>query len=271
MNQVAAINEAETKSILSELMGEQEQQIKIDFLKINHDGEDKQGRDVKKGSISLSNQEEPVYAQEVKIHVLAQYFQYREQDERGKVQNKTILMTDFRKGQPIDMQGSLRCGKPTRKALNQMSEDEQKFWSSKVKTTRIIRGVISYAGKTIDGKEATVTNVPFQHYMKGSGYNDFEHIVEAMPYGKKFQDYIINAKTEKRGKYYYTTFAVDFGAQAAFTPALAETAKVFVEMANQENTRITDRYNAALSAGSTEGVVDEVYEAVAQGLDADVA
>ena len=59
MNQVAVANEAETRNILSELMGEEEQKIKIDFLKINHDGEDKQGRDVKKGSLSLSNQSPP--------------------------------------------------------------------------------------------------------------------------------------------------------------------------------------------------------------------
>jgi len=260
MNQVALANEAETRNILSELMGEEEQKIKIDFLKINHDGEDKQGRDVKKGSLSLSNQAEPVYAQEAKIHVLAQYFQYREQDEKGKVQNKTVLMTDFRKGEPIDMKGTLRCGKPTRKSLNQMTEDDQKFWSGKVKTTRIIRGVINYTGKTVDGNEVTVENVPFQHYMKGSGYNDFESIVESMPYGKKFQDYIINVKTEKRGKYYYTTFSVDFGTPAAFTPELASTAKVFVDMARQENSVITSKYNEALMETTSD---TQVYEAVA--------
>jgi hypothetical protein len=264
MNEVAVVTEAETQNIMMQLMGDAEQEIQIDFLKINHDGEDKQGRDVAKGSMSLSNQGEPVYTKEAKIHVLAQYFQYREQDEKGKVQNKSILQTDFRKGQPIDMKGTLRCGKPTRKTLDQMSEDDKKFWASKVKTTRIIRGVISYTGKTVDGKEVTVENVPFQHYMKGSGYNEFESIIESLPSGKKFHDYIINVKTEKRGKYYYTTYSVDFGTQAAFTPELAATAKIFVDMANQENGRITKRHNDALLESTSD---NQVFDAVMSSSD----
>jgi len=270
MNQVAVINEAETRNLLAELAGTEEQQIKIDFLKVNHDGEDKQGRDVKKGSISLSNQEDPVYTQEAKIHVLAQYFQYREQDERGKVLNKSILMTDFRKGEPIDMKGTLRCGKPTRKALNSMSDDDQRLWASKVKTTRIIRGIISYKGTTANGEEVSIDNVPFQHYMKGQGYNDFEKIIESLPYGKKFQDYILTVKTEKRGKYYYTTFEVDFGSQPAFTQDIADTAKVLVDMARQENTVIQSRYNQSLVSGVTTDSEHAIYDAVSDDLDNDL-
>ena len=108
MNQVAVVDENEVKNILAELGGEEEQQIKIDFLKICHDGEDKQGREIKRGLVSLSNQPEPIWASEAKIHVLAQYFQYREQDETGKVVNKSVLMPDFRKGEPIDMKGTLQ-------------------------------------------------------------------------------------------------------------------------------------------------------------------
>lgn len=267
MNQVAVVDENEVKNILAELGGEEEQQIKIDFLKICHDGEDKQGREIKRGLVSLSNQPEPIWASEAKIHVLAQYFQYREQDETGKVVNKSVLMPDFRKGEPIDMKGTLRCGKPTRKALNQMSEDDRRMWASKVKTTRIIRGLISYSGETADGEKHTIENVPFQHYMKGMGYNDFEKIIDTLPYGKKFHEFVLNLKTEKRGKYYYTTFAIDFNTPAVLSVDVAETAKVFQSMANQENTTIQRKYNEALTADDIEG---EVYDAVADDtLEAD--
>ena len=61
MNNVAVTTtEADVKNILAELSGEEEQKIKIDFLKICHDGEDKQGREIKRGLVSLSNQEAPV-------------------------------------------------------------------------------------------------------------------------------------------------------------------------------------------------------------------
>jgi len=268
MNQVAVVNEAEIKNILSELSGEEEQQIKIDFLKICHDGEDKQGREIKRGMVSLSNQPEPIWTDTAKIHVLAQYFQYREQDESGKVLNKSILMPDFRKGEPIDMKGTLRCGKPTRKALNQMSEDDKRMWASKVKTTRIIRGLISYTGHTADGEEMQVSNVPFQHYMKGLAYNDFEKIIDSLPYGKKFHEFIINVNTEKRGKYYYTVFSIDFATPAILSSEVAETAKVFQEMAKQENSTIQRKYNEAMVSSVEDG---QIYDAVADDtLDADL-
>ena len=101
------------------------------------------------------------------------------------------------------------------------------MWASKVKTTRIIRGLISYSGETADGEKHTIENVPFQHYMKGMGYNDFEKIIDTLPYGKKFHEFVLNLKTEKRGKYYYTTFAIDFNTPAVLSVDVAETAKVF--------------------------------------------
>lgn len=269
MNNLAVTTtEADVKNILAELGGEEEHKIQIDFLKICHDGEDKQGREIKRGLVSLSRQEDPVWASEAKVHILAQYFQYREQDETGKVLNKTMLQQDFRKGEALDQRGTLRCGKPTRKVLDQMSDDDKKMWAMRVKTTRIIRGIISYTGHTADGTEVEVTNTPFQHYMKGSGYMDFEKVIDSMPYGKQYHDYILKMNTEKRGKYYYTTYGIDFDTPAILNADVADTARIFQEMAKRENTGIQKKYSEALM--SNKGV-DQVYDAVAGGdLNADL-
>jgi len=268
MNELAVISEAEKNDLLSVLIGTQDEEpIKVDFIKICHTGVDKQDREIKRGLFSLSNQEDPVWTDKATIHVLAQYFQFREQDETGKVLNKSLLQPDLRKGEPLDMKGGLRCGKPTRKALNQLPEQDQKMWAARVKTVRIIRGIISYKGKTADGTEVEVNNVPFQHYMKGMGYNDFEKVIDSLPFGKRYVDFHCAVTTERRGNYYYTTFKPDFSSPAAFTTPVAETTKLFIDMAKQENNAIMRRHN---EAKMEEASIGEVYDAVSgDDLDTD--
>lgn len=268
MNQVQPI-EQQAKNLLRQLGGEEDEQIKVDYLKICHDGEDKQGRDIKKGYMSLSDQSEAVWTDKIRIHVLAQYFQYREQDEGGKVLNKSILLRDIRRGEPIDMKGGVRCGKPTRKVLNQMDEENKQAWARKVKTTRIIRGTASYTGKTADGKEVEIKNAPFQHYMRGVGYMDFDAVTDSLPFGKQFHDFEIDMRTEKRGKYYNTTFSPDFSSPATINKDVVDTLELFVQQADKENAFVKKRHAEAKM--ETEAV-GEVYDAVAtQDLDADLA
>lgn len=269
MNQVATIEQQqEINSLLTELGGSAAaDMIKVPFLKIQYEDEDKQGREVKRGTFLVTDQGETVYATSVKLHVMAQYFQYRQSDPNTyKLVNKTILQEDFRKGEPIDMKGSIRCGRPTSKGLSALSDDEQKDWRRKVRATRILRGVVSYTGKTADGEEKTLENVPCQMYLKGMSYNSFDSVINALPFGKKYQEVWVNITNKKEGKAYVPEFAIDFGKPAVLDEDAIETLKLFRDMARQENDFIKGRYSDSLISKGSEG---EVYDAVDGDLEID--
>lgn len=271
MNQIATVDQAEVNALLAELGGgasNEQDTIKIPFLKIQYDPEDSQGRDVKRGTFFLSDQTEPVYAQDVKLHVMAQYYQYRQSDpDTYKIVNKSILQEDLRKGEARDMLGTLRCGRPTTKQLKELDDDQQKMWRNKVKATRILRGVTSYIGKTADGEEKTVENAPFQLYLKGSSFLKFDDVTKALPYGKRYQDLWVDLKTSKAGKAFITEFAIDFTSPAILTNEVVETMKLFVEMARQENSRIEESYRKHSMERQSDGAV---YDAIADDLDSDL-
>ena len=65
-----------------------------------------------------------------------------------------------------------------------------------------------------------------------------------------------------RDRYYYTTYGIDFDTPAILNADVADTARIFQEMAKRENTGIQKKYSEALM--SNKGV-DQVYDAVAGG------
>ena len=79
---LSAVDQNEVNSLLNALNGggSSDDVIKVPFLKVQYDNDDAQGRDVKRGSLTLSDMDEPIYADTLKIRVLAQHFQYRQSD-----------------------------------------------------------------------------------------------------------------------------------------------------------------------------------------------
>lgn len=270
MNQVAEINRAEVNALIAELGGgTQEETITVPFLKINYEQEDKQGRDVKRGTIHLEGQAEAVYAHHVNIHVMAQYYQYRQSDPSTyKIVNKSILMEDMRRGEARDMLGGIRCGRPTSKAMAQLEPEDQDMWRKKVKATRILRGVCSYDGMTADGEPKSIVNEPFQLYITGSSFLEFDKVISSLPYGKRYQDYWVEFSTEKKDKYFLSKFKTDFQKPADLTSEVVETMKLFVAMAKQENGRIEAGYRSSSIEDTLEG---KAYDAISGDLDKDLA
>ena len=272
MNQVATIDQSEVNALLAELGGgadSEQDTIKIPFLKVQYEPEDKQDRPVPRGHFFLQGEDDPVYAKSVKVHVMAQYYQYREQNpDTYKIVNKTILLDDIRKNREArDMLGGFMCGRPDAKALKMLEPDEQKMWRKKVKATRILRGVTSYIGKTADGEEKVVENQPFQLYLTGSNFLTFDKVIEALPFGKKFQDVWADLDTRKEGKAFINQFAIDFSSPAVLTPEVVETMKVFVDMARQENSRIEQSFAKHQMQDAN---TSAVYDAISHDLDSDL-
>lgn len=271
MNQLAVIDQAEVNNLIAQLSsGTEQEQIRVPFLKIQYEPEDKQERAVPRGSFVLSEQQEPVYAKSVKVRVLAQHFQYRQTDpDTYKTVNKTILMNDMRRGEPRDMKGGLRCGKPTGKTLAQMSDDEKKRFES-IKAFRILRGIVSYTGQTAEGETVSVENAPFQMFLKGLNFMPFEKASGTLPRGKRIQDVWFDLSTHKEGKAFVIDFSVDYDTEAPMNMDTVETLKVFAAMYQQENDLIEGRYRDALRKGVEDAEYDELSDFLRDGLEADL-
>ena len=246
---ISAVDQNEVNSILAALQGTggDDNIIKVPFLKVQYDTEDKQGRDVKRGSFTMSDMEIPLYCDTVKIRVLAQHFQYRESDPQTyKIVNKTILMDDMRKREPRDRKGTLRCGRPDAKTLKQLSEEDQAMWRKKVVAFRIIRGLVTGAGKTAEGETIAFENKPFQMFLKGINFMPFEdQVIKALPGSKHMHDVWIDLTSKKDKKAFVVGFDIDHNAEAVMDTDTVETLKVFYDMARVENEQIEEGYKSS--------------------------
>ena len=247
--ELTAVDQNEVNSLLSALNGgnNTDDVIKVPFLKVQYDSDDAQGRDVKRGSLTLSDMEEPIYADTLKIRVLAQHFQYRQSDPQTyKIVNKAILMDDMRKREPRDMKGTIRCGRPDGKTLKTLSDEEQTQWRANVKAFRILRGIVSGQGKTADGDVVNLENKPFQMFLKGMNFLPFEDdVIKALPGSKQLHDVWVDLTTSKSGKAFLINFSIDHKLETVMDTDTVETLKVFYEMAKTENERIEEAYKSA--------------------------
>jgi hypothetical protein len=275
--ELVAVDQAELNRLMAVLQGgdTQEETIKVPFLKVQYEPEDPQGRDVKRGSFTLSGFDDPVYAESVKIRVLAHHYQYRESDPQTyKIVNKSILMDDMLKREPRDMKGGLRCGRPDGKTLKQLSEEEQAMWRKKVVSFRIVRGVVSLTGKTADGETVTLDNQPFQMFLKGMNFMPFENTVikPLKSMNKKMSDVWVDVKTSKAGKAFNIEFSIDHATNAVMDTDLVDTMRVFYDMAKQENQRIEAAYHKAHQEhNEMDTAIDAIDSVVLDDLESDLA
>jgi len=271
--EISAVDQSEVAMLLGALLGNtSEDTIKVPFLKVQYEPEDKQGRDVKRGTFLLSDSETPVYATTAKIRVLAQHFQYRESDPQTyKIVNKTVLMDDMRKREPRDMKGGMRCGRPDAKTLRQLSDEDQQMWRKRVQAFRILRGIVTMEGVNADGEKVKIENQPFQMFLKGINFIPFEDsVVKALPYGKGMTDVWVDLSTTKKGKAFIIDFAVDHKEPAVMDTDTVDTLRVFYDMAKQENERIETGYKNAHMESEAFGAASSAINGYAADLEADL-
>ncbi len=245
--------------------------MQLPELKVMHDDEDENGVALPKGSFYLKGHgTENVYSKEVNIRVMSHHFQYVDFDgEAKKVRNKTILATSFRSDFP-DIRGTLRCGRPSSKVFKELGDAAKKKYET-ITCYRIIRGIVSYEGKTQSGEVVKIENVPFIVRLKGSNFMGFdEEFASKLPSGRDLWDYwtTLSLERKKNGSVTYFVFhyAPQFNSPAVFDMPTVETIRAFSAMVGGENDRIMESHRKALSKSYEE---DTVYGTIVDDLSAD--
>lgn len=244
---------------------------RLPVLSINSKRKDPQGRKIEEGTFFLKSEDEAVYAEKVNIRVLSQLFQWIHFDStEKKVVNRTLQIPNFRV-EPRDSKGGLRCGKPTSKALMQMSKAEQKQYED-IKCNRILRVLVSYTGKDADGKKVTLENIPAIMFLKGSNFNPFEdEFVKALPKGANFYDYWAEVSAEElvNGSvtYYVAHFKPELSKKAPLDQDTYDTMIHMASLIKKDNDRVEKQHQDALRGiQATDDAIDAL-----DALDADLA
>tara|TARA_R110001606_G_scaffold178482_4_gene325068 strand:+ start:516 stop:1364 length:849 start_codon:yes stop_codon:yes gene_type:complete len=238
-------------------------------LKINYQRKDKEGRSIKDkiGMYYVKGLEKEVYAEEVKIRVLSQVFQWIDFDEEEmRPRNRTIMIPRFSM-EPIDELGTIRCGKPTSKQMLDWSKEEKAKFST-INLFRQLRGLVSYKGVTADGEEVVIENQPMILMNKRGNYMTFEDQVIKKISGRDFKDFWITAKAveQEMGSVVYYTFDYepDLLNPVSLDDDTYQTMLHFADLISSDNDKIKQKYNASL------GGMDSVDLDAMNALDADL-
>jgi hypothetical protein len=283
MNEITTFNAADLADLAKELGAKSSASNgqRIPVLRINRALEDDKGRELPRGQMFLSG-DTPVYATEVTFRPLSHHFQYSKYDSATKKYTCwTRQIADWGE-EPRDTKGTLRCGKPDGKTLNAMDRDARAKYKD-VKLVRLVRGLVTYTGKTIDGEEVTIENQPC--ILKLSGQNNFqsgegkpyapfeEQFKKRIPKGYEMWNFEVTLTTKKHknetGDVIWYTFEYGFDPTLPLpvTQNIYDSVVAVAQIVREENAKVDKAYMAALK-GDIDNLDD--YEVLGEDLDNDL-
>lgn len=244
------------------------------LLKVNYEDEDAEGNSLRKGMFAYPTEEGVAYAKSVKLRVYADYLQYLDYDpDQNAVVNKTII---HRPGdEPIDERGGIRCGKPSSKALREMTDDQKKIYKNITCFRYLFGKVTMIDAKTADGTSVEVEDFPCLFRIKGASFLTFsDQVLEPCRNQKvKFPQVVSEVSTERHKKGTVTYFTV------SFTPDFSNVMQInsedmhfmtsILDIVNAENSQVIAKHNDAMRGKQSDTADSAIVDEVESYLDAD--
>lgn len=257
------------------------QGARLSRLTTNRRIKDDDGNRLELGQFYLTGQDKTAYAESVKFRPLSHHFQYVKYNaEEKKMENWTVQAASFRE-EFRDVKGTIRCGRPDGKVMNKLTADERKKYKD-VKNVRLIRGLVSFVGKTPDGEEITYDNEPC--LIKLSGQNNFQvtdkgvyarfdkQVRDVIPRGYEMWNFELDVTAEEHfsddGSVFWHTFewSLDPKSPLAVDQKVYDSIVYIAENVRSENNAVDAAYFAALKGQSD---VQGAMDALGDDLEAD--
>lgn len=148
-------------------------------LRVNYDDEDSDNRSIPRGQWTMFVDGKQVFAEEVSLRIMLTRMQYShfDQDKNEHV-SSSIYFTSYSDECP-DTAGTFRCGKPTKKELQKLPEDEQAAFKA-IKLSKVIFGFVSCEAKTADGEDVSVKDHPVLFYARGTHFMPMAEYLEGL-------------------------------------------------------------------------------------------
>lgn len=256
---------------------------RLSRLTTNRRIKDDDGNRLELGQFYLTGQDKTAYAESVKFRPLSHHFQYvkyNSEEKKKKMENWTVQAANFRE-EFRDVKGTIRCGRPDGKVMTKLTADERKKYKD-VKNIRLIRGLVSFVGKTPDGEEITYDNEPC--LIKLSGQNNFQvtdkgvyarfdkQVRDVIPRGYEMWNFELDVTAKEHfsddGSVFWHTFewSLDPKAPLAVDQKVYDSIVYIAENVRSENNAVDAAYFAALKGQSD---VQGAMDAMGDDLEAD--
>ena len=276
MNDLSTLDSKEMEELAAilgtEVSGGASTVVRVPELRINAKSVNKDTKKpIPQGSFYLKGSDKIAYAESVTFRPLAshvQYFNWDEVDGKRTLVNKSIAVLNPYKDEARDMLGSIACGMPSWDDRQHMDKEVQKKW--RAMQHRLVRGVVSFIGKTEDGEEVVYENEPCMMSHKNSTYSGFyKDFFKKIPKGHYLYNYEAKLTSEynESGSVVWYTFQYepDLSNVLTFTKDVRDTSIVFAESIRAENKYIDSQYMKAITEGSIDGAAMTAIDS----LDAD--
>ena len=240
-------------------------------LVINSQVDDDEGNPLPRGSFTIKGAEVAAYAETATFRPLSHHFQYLDWDNvLKKLGNKSKIIASFAE-EPIDMNGTLRCGKPISSQLREMAPEQKEKYAS-ITCFRQVRGLVSGEAKTATGEKVTWDNEPVILMLKGTNFSPFEdEFIKVVPANRNLWDYQceLTSKRHKNGSVTWFTFhfAPDLKTPLGLDDKVVETIQMIADSIKSENNRIKKAYDAAVAGQSLDR---QALDAIQSSLDDDL-
>ena len=285
MNDLTVVDASALAALSGELgvKAQKSSSVRIPVLKINRAVEDENGKELPRGKIFLTG-DKPAYADSVTFRPLSHHFQYSRYDAQSKRFDCWTRQIGDWSEELRDTKGTIRCGRPDGKAMRNMTRDQKQRFKD-VKLSRLVRGLVSFTGTTVDGEEVTYENQPCMlkltgqnNYQSGSGdkpYAPFEaQVRDHVPTGYELWNYELTLTTKKHrnddGSVIWYTFEYAFDPKdpKQVTKEIYDSIISVRDIVREENAKVDAAYMAAIRG---ERDLDGVYSALGDDLDDDLA
>ena len=240
-------------------------------LTINSQVDDDDGNPIPRGAFTIKGTEVAAYAETAMFRPLSHHFQYLHWDNvQKKLVNKSKIIASFGE-EPIDMNGTLRCGKPISSQLRDMPPEQREKYAG-ITCFRQVRGLVSGEAKTATGEKVTWDNEPVILMLKGTNFNPFDdEFIKVVPANRNLWDYQceLSSKRHKNGSVTWFTFQFkpDLKNPLGLDDKVVETIQVIADSIKSENNRIKKAYDAAVASQSLDR---QALDAIQNSLDDDL-
>jgi hypothetical protein len=241
--------------------GETEEKPKtgLSRLNINYDTDDDEGNTLKKGTWKVYHDGEFVYADSVTFRPMMRTYEWSVYDaDENKFACRSTQEPKLEHQFP-DTTGGNKCGRISKSEEQELGDDHPKTLASKLATcNQVFYATITMNGKTGDGRDVKIENLPVVAYFKRSGFRPAKDAIDKLPKGTLMSEQIfeLTTKRHKMGSVTYFT--------PVFTPVKTvkmaeedfELTGTFVQTVAASNHRILEQHKEALKNKASEEEVD---------------
>lgn len=228
-------------------------------LNINYDTDDDEGNTLKKGTWKVYHDGEFVYSDSVTFRPMMRTYEWTVYDsEENKFSCRSTQENKIEHQFP-DTSGGNKCGRLSKSEEQELGDDHPKTLASRLATcNQVFYATVSMDGKTGDGRDVKIENLPVVAYFKRSGFRPAMDAIAKLPKGLAMSEQIfeLTTKRHKMGSVTYFTPVFSPVKTTKLSDEDFELTAMFVQTVAASNHRILEQHKEALKNKASEEEID---------------